>query len=89
MQIIDRLASNLIMDNVKFLQDLFKKFVPGGAGGSKNPKRPVFKGWLNVTPEQSAELARHADYQDGPFIFLTGKTTEYVTIDLDRKDHSI
>ena len=73
----------VIMDDIIFLQDLFKRFVPGGGGKSKHPKHPVFKGWLNVTPEQSAELARHARY---PFIFLTGKATEFMTVDLDRKD---
>ena len=61
------------MDDVTFLQDLFKRFVPGGGGKARNPKHPVVKGWLDVTPEQSAELARHAKYQKGPFIFLNGK----------------
>ncbi len=46
----------------------------------------MFKGWLNVTEKQSAELARHVDFSDGPFMFLTGKTTEYITVDLDRRD---
>ena len=78
--------------DIKFLQDLFKRFVPAvvaskcKGSGEKLSKRPVFKGWLNVTEEQSAELARHADFSDGPFMFLTGKTTEYITVDLDRRD---
>ena len=47
--------------------------VPGGGGKARNPKHPVVKGWLDVTPEQSAELARHAKYQKGPFIYFNGK----------------
>ena len=73
--------------DIRFLQDLFKKFVPAvivkQGSGQKLTKRPVFKGWLNVTEEQSKELARHVDYCDGPFMFLTGKTTEYIAVDLD------
>ena len=78
--------------DIKFLQDLFKRFVPAVMSsrgpGQKLSKRPVFKGWLDVTEEQSVELARHADYHDGPFMFLTGKTTEYIAVDLDRRDVS-
>ena len=78
--------------DIKFLQHLFKRFVPAviasKGSGQKLSKRPVFKGWLDVTEEQSAELARHADYHDGPFMFLTGKTTEYIAVDLDRRDAS-
>lgn len=78
--------------DIKFLQHLFKRFVPAviarKEGGQKLAKRPVFKGWLEVTEEQSAELARHVDYYDGPFMFLTGKTTEYIAVDLDRRDIS-
>ena len=48
----------------------------------------MFTGWLDVTEEQSVELARHADYHNGPFMFLTGKTTEYIAVDLDRRDVS-
>lgn len=76
--------------DIKFLHDLFKRFVPAviasKGSGEKLSKRPVFKGWLNVTEKQSAELARHVDFSDGPFMFLTGKTTEYITVDLDRRD---
>lgn len=78
--------------DIKFLQHLFKRFVPAviasKGSGHKLSKRPVFKGWLDVTEEQSVELARHADYHDGPFMFLTGKTTEYIAVDLDRRDAS-
>lgn len=78
--------------DIKFLQHLFKRFVPAviSSKGSRQKfsKRPVFKGWLEVTEEQSAELARHADYHDGPFMFRTGKTTEYIAVDLDRRDES-
>ena len=72
----------------KFLQDIFKKFSPAKSEGNglKRSKRPVFKGWLDVTEEQSVELAQHVDYRDGPFMFLTGKTTEYIAVDLDKKD---
>lgn len=72
----------------KFLQDIFKKFSPAKSDGNgqKRSKRPVFKGWLDVTEEQSAELAQHVDYRDGPFMFLTGKTTKYIAVDLDKKD---
>lgn len=78
--------------DIKFMQQLFKRFVLAVIS-SKGPwqklsKRPVFKGWLDVTEEQSVELARHADYHDGPFMFLTGKTTEYIAVDLDRRDDS-
>lgn len=76
--------------DIEFLQNVFKRFVPAVISdkgqGHKRSKRPVFKGWLSVTQEQSAELARHADYSDGPFMFLTGKTTQYITVDIDRKD---
>ena len=80
--------------DIKFLQHLFKRFVPAvisessKGSGQKLSKRPVFKGWLDVTEEQSAKLAQHADYHDGPFMFLTGKTTEYIAVDLDRRDES-
>lgn len=78
--------------DIEFLQDLFKRFVPAvvssNGSGNKRSKRPVFKGWLDVTEEQSAELARHADYRDGPFMFLTGKKTKYIAVDLDRRDES-
>jgi hypothetical protein len=78
--------------DIKFLQNLFKRFVPAVIAnkgpGKKLSKRPVFKGWLDVTEEQSAELARHVDYHDGPFMFLTGKTTKYIAVDLDRRDES-
>lgn len=78
--------------DIKFLQHLFKRFVPAviarKGGGQKLAKRPVFKGWLEVTEKQSAELARHVDYHVGPFMFLAGKTTEYIAVDLDRRDVS-
>ena len=78
------------MDDIRFLQDLFKRFVPAviSSKGHKKSKHPIFKGWLNVTEEQSAKLARHANYQDGPFMFLTGKITKYIAVDLDRMDAS-
>lgn len=76
--------------DIAFLQDLFKKFVPAvissNNAGTHNSKRPVFRGWLDVTKEQAAKLARHADYQDGPFMFITGKATKYIAIDLDKKN---
>jgi len=78
--------------DVEFLQNIFKRFIP--AVTVKDPlrnkynKRPVFKGWLNVTEEQSLELAKHVDYLHGPFMYLTGKTTSLVAVDLDRKDIS-
>ena len=72
----------------EFLQNIFKKFCPAkyDGNGQKRSKRPLFKGWLDVTEEQSAELAQHVDYREGPFMFLTGKTTEYIAVDLDKKD---
>ena len=83
---------NAQVTDIKFLQHLFKRFVPAvissKGSGHKFSKRPVFKGWLEVTEEQSAELARHADYHDGPFMFMTGRTTEYIAVDLDRRDES-
>jgi hypothetical protein len=81
---------DLQITDIKFLQDLFKRFVPAviSSKGQKLSKQPVFKGWLDVTEEQSADLARHADYQDGPFMFLTGKITKYIAVDLDRRDES-
>ena len=79
--------------DVQFLQNLFKKFYPAAiinrGPNKKNRKQPLFEGWLKVTPEESARLARQADHQDGPFIFLTGKTTQYIAVDLDRKNPSI
>ena len=74
--------------DMQFLQGLFKKFVPAKVSHSegKRLKRPMFTGWLNVTAEESIELARCADYEHGPFIFLTGKATQYMTVDLDRSD---
>lgn len=74
----------------RLLQEIFKKFSPAKSDGrgQKRSKRPVFRGWLDVTEEQSAELARHVDHRDGPFMFLTGKTTEYIAVDLDIKDAS-
>jgi hypothetical protein len=82
-----------LIKDTEFLQDLFKRFVPAvvsseGSHSHKLSKRPVFKGWLDVTEEQSAELAKHADYRDGPFMFLTGKKTKYIAVDLDRRDES-
>ena len=79
--------------DIAFMQKLFKRFVPAevtrkAASPHKSSKRPVFKGWLNVTEEQSKELARHPDYRDGHFMFLTGKLTQYIAVDLDRKDES-
>jgi REP element-mobilizing transposase RayT len=76
--------------DTRFLQDLFKRFVPAVISntGLKKSKRPVFKGWLDVTEEQSAELARHVNYQDGPFMFITGKKTKYIAVDLDRREES-
>ncbi len=56
--------------DIQFLQDLFKKFVLAVTSsrgiGNKKSKRPVFKGWLDVTEAQSVELARRVDFQDGP-----------------------
>ena len=76
--------------NIKFMQDLLKKFTRAemSTSGKKRSKRPVFKGWLDVTEEQSAELALHADYRDGQFMFLTGKTTKYFAVDIDTRDES-
>ncbi len=78
--------------DMEFMQNLFKRFVPAVVSnkgiGNKKSKRPVFKGWLSVTHEQSVELAQHADYHEGPFMFLTGKTTQLIAVDLDRKDTS-
>ena len=89
---VDLLSQTKMNEDIVFLQNLFDKFVPArishdNASG-KTSKRPIFTGWLNITAEESVELARRADYKDGPFIFLTGKTTNYVTVDLDRKDTS-
>ena len=72
----------------EFLQNIFKKFCPAkyDDNGWKRSKRPMFKGWLDVTEEQSAELAQHVDYREGPFMFLTGKTTQYIAVDLDKRD---
>ena len=88
--------TQIIMDDdMKFIQDLFKKFVPAvvSSDGRRRCKRPIFTGWLNVTAEESVELARCTEYKDGPFIFLTGKATKYIAVDLDikdmlRKDHA-
>ena len=80
--------------DVELLQDLFKRFVPGDCfdkgHGTKKGKKPAygFVGWLDVTEEKSAEIARQAKYRDGPFLFLTGRITDYIAVDLDRKDAS-
>ena len=41
--------------------------------GSETVKRPVMRGWLDVTKKQLTELARHPYYRDGPFMLFTGK----------------
>jgi hypothetical protein len=78
------------MTDIKFLQELFKKFVPAVISSKglnhKKSKKPIHQGWLDITEEESTRLARNADYHDGPFMFLTGKTTKYITVDLDRKN---
>ena len=77
--------------DIKFLQYMFKRFVPAKIGNNaknKSSKKPVFKGWLKITEAQSNELARHVKYHDGPFMFITGETTKYMTIDVNRKDSS-
>lgn len=69
-----------------YMQSKFTRFSPADVAdkGSKIVKRPVIKGWLDVTEEQSAELARHPDYRDGHFMFLTGKANNIIVIDIDR-----
>ena len=69
-----------------YMQSKFTRFSPADVTdkGSKIVKRPVIKGWLDVTEEQSAELARHPDYRDGHFMFLTGKANNIIVIDIDR-----
>jgi hypothetical protein len=71
---------------MEYMQSKFTRFSPADVTdkGSKIVKRPVIKGWLDVTEEQSAELARHPDYRDGHFMFLTGKANNIIVIDIDR-----
>ena len=77
--------------DLRFLQDLFKRFVPAKISmkHNKHSKRPIFEGWLNITAEQSKELAGHAKYQEGPFIFITGESTRLMTVDVDRRNSMI
>ncbi len=71
-----------------YRQKLFPRFVPSAVEqiDSRTYKRPRIKKWLSVTSEQSAELARHPEYKDGHFMFITGKANNLMVIDIDRKD---
>ena len=71
------------------LQKLIPRHVPGLINNntlSKTSKRPLYKGWMKITEEKSAELASQANHRDGPFIYLTGETTKHFVVDLDTKD---
>jgi len=78
--------------DLEFLQHLFKRFVPAKINTKSNTRRsskqPIFEGWLDITEKESIELANHVIYKDGPFMFLTGEKTAFMTFDLDRKDET-
>ena len=75
---------------MEYMQSKFTRFSPAivEKEGHKFVKRPIIKGWLDVTEEQSAELARHPEYKDGHFMFLTGKANNLIVIDIDRRNPS-
>lgn len=75
---------------MEYMQDIFPLFSPARVteDGSITYKRPLLKRWLNVTEKQSAELARHPEYKDGHFMFLTGKANNIMVFDIDRHDPS-
>ena len=73
---------------MEYMQSKFPRFSPASVEkkGSKFVKKPRIKGWLDVTEEQSAELARLPGYRDGHFMFLTGKANNIIVIDIDKFD---
>ncbi len=62
---IDPMFGIFTANKMEYMQSKFTRFSPADVTdkGSKIIKRPVIKGWLDVTEEQSAELARHPDYR--------------------------
>ena len=72
--------------SMEYMQSKFTRFSPASVTkeGSKFVKKPRIKGWLDVTEEQSAELARLPGYRDGHYMFLTGKANNIIVIDIDR-----
>ena len=75
--------SEIIME---YMQGIFPFFSPASVTkkGSKFVKKPRIKGWLDVTAELSAELARFPGYRGGHYMFLTGKANNIIVIDIDR-----
>ena len=71
---------------MEYMQSQFPLFSPASVtkDGSKFVKKPRIKGWLDVTEEQSAALARFPEYRDGHYMFLTGKANNIIVIDIDR-----
>ena len=71
---------------MEYMQNKFPRFSPASVTkeGSKFVKKPRIKGWLDVTEEQSAALAKLPGYKDGHYMFLTGKANNIIVIDIDR-----